>query len=59
MLTFQLDIFTPSYLSALYLKQQNFDKTVYVFGSKGIVNELDEAGIKHIGYGVSTFNLLK
>lgn len=46
-----LDIFTPSYLSALYLKQQNFTKTVYVFGSKGIVNELDEAGIKHIGYG--------
>ena len=49
----QQDIFTTSYLCALYLKQRHFSKTVYVFGSKGITNELDEAEIKHIGFGVS------
>ena len=50
---FQKDIFNPAYLCALYLMQHNFSKTVYLFGSEGIVSELDLAGIKHIGFGVS------
>lgn len=45
------DIFNPAYLCALYLTQHNFSKTVYLFGSEGIVSELDLAGIKHIGFG--------
>ena len=43
------DIFTPSYLCALYLHQQKFDKKVYLFGNKGVDSELDEVGISHIG----------
>ena len=50
----QEDVFNPSYLAALYLQNLNFDKKVYVFGSKGISQELDEAGIRHLGVGVST-----
>jgi phosphoglycolate phosphatase len=46
-------VFNPSYLAALYLQTHKFDKKVYVFGSKGITQELDEVGIKHFGVGVS------
>lgn len=45
------DIFNPSYLAALNLKTRNFDKKVYVLGSKGITQELEEAGLQHIGLG--------
>ena len=43
------DIFTSSYLCALYLQQQNFARKVYVFGPRGITDELDAVGIRHTG----------
>ena len=45
------DMFTPSYSCAQYLKDIGFSKTVYVLGTKAVGEELDEAGIKHIGCG--------
>ena len=48
------DIFTTSYICAQFLKQQQFSKTVYVLGPKGIAQELDEVGIRHDGYGCET-----
>lgn len=42
---------STAYLAAHYLKQMNFDKTVYIVGSEGISKELDLVGIKHIGVG--------
>ena len=45
------DMITSSYLCANYLKQADFTRTVYVFGGKGLKEELDNAGIKNIGEG--------
>lgn len=45
------DVFNPSYLAALYLKNLDFQKKVYVLGTKGITQELDDVGIRHIGVG--------
>ena len=45
------DMITSSYLCANYLKQKQFKKTVYVFGGKGLKEELDHAGIDNIGEG--------
>ena len=45
------DMITSSYLCASYLKQLEFTKTVYVFGGKGLKEELDNAGIENIGEG--------
>lgn len=42
---------STAYLAAQYLKQQNFDKKVFIVGSTGISRELDNAGIRHIGVG--------
>ena len=45
------DVFTSSYLCARYLTIRNFKEKVYVFGPKGITEELDYVGICHIGSG--------
>lgn len=45
------EVFPTSYASALYLKQINFNRTVYVLGSQGIADELDNLGIKNFGVG--------
>lgn len=45
------DIFTASFACVQYLKDIGFSKTVYVLGPSAIGEELDEAGIKHIGCG--------
>lgn len=42
---------STAYLAAQYLKQQNFQKKVYIVGSTGISRELDNVGIKNIGVG--------
>lgn len=45
------EVFPTSYASAIYLKQQNFRRSVYVLGSQGIADELDNVGIKNFGVG--------
>jgi len=47
------EIIGTAYLAAAYLEQINFDKTklVYVVGSTGITQELDDVGIKYIPLG--------
>jgi len=49
------EIIGTAYLAAAYLEQINFDKTklVYVVGSTGITQELDDVGIKYIPLGIS------
>ena len=44
-----------AYLAAAYLEQVGFDKNklVYVVGSTGITQELDDVGIKYLPIGVS------
>ena len=48
------EIVGTAYLAATYLEQINFDKTklVYVVGSSGITQELDDVGIKYLPIGV-------
>ena len=53
LILFQEEIFTPSFLVASYLKGINFNKKVYLYGFKGIAQELTDAGIDFIGLGVS------
>ena len=45
------DMFTASFSCVQYLKDIAFSKTVYVLGPSAIGEELDEAGIKHVGCG--------
>lgn len=47
------EIVGTAYLAATYLEQINFDKTklVYVVGSSGITQELDDVGIKYLPIG--------
>merc|ERR1719312_1170345 len=47
------EIIGTAYLAAAYLEQINFDKSklVYVVGSSGITQELDDVGIKYIPLG--------
>lgn len=42
---------STAYLAAQFLKQQNFQKKVYIVGSTGISRELDNVGIQHVGVG--------
>lgn len=51
----QDEIVGTAYLAATYLEQINFDKTklVYVVGSSGITQELDDVGIKYLPIGVN------
>ena len=50
----QDEIVGTAYLAATYLEQINFDKSklVYVVGSSGITQELDDVGIKYLPIGV-------
>ena len=45
------DVITSSYLCARYLTLQNFKQKVYAFGSKGLRDELENVGIRHVGCG--------
>jgi len=49
------EIIGTAYLAAEYLEQVKFDKSklVYVVGSTGITQELDDVGIKYLPIGVS------
>ncbi|XP_051172952.1 glycerol-3-phosphate phosphatase-like [Leptopilina boulardi] len=40
-----------SFLAAMYLKEQGFDKKVYLIGNSGMAKELEAVGIRHCGYG--------
>ena len=53
LLLLQEEFYSTSYLVAAYLKGIEFKKKVYLFGGKGIADELDNVGIPHIGLGVS------
>lgn len=43
------EIVCSSYVTALYLKQQNFKRKVYIMGASGIARELEDVGIAHYG----------
>eukprot|EP00227_Mantoniella_beaufortii_P016858 CAMPEP_0197591582 /NCGR_PEP_ID=MMETSP1326-20131121/13793_1 /TAXON_ID=1155430 /ORGANISM="Genus nov. species nov., Strain RCC2288" /LENGTH=351 /DNA_ID=CAMNT_0043157103 /DNA_START=19 /DNA_END=1074 /DNA_ORIENTATION=- len=43
------EIFSSSFAAAAYLDSIKFDKKVYVIGETGILEELDNVGIKHTG----------
>lgn len=45
------EIIGTSYLAATYLKDMNYQGTVYVVGTNGVKDELDEVGIPCIGVG--------
>jgi len=49
------EIVGTAYLAATYLEQIEFDKSklVYVIGSTGITQELDDVGIKYLPIGIS------
>ena len=47
------EIVTSGFLVASYLESINFNKTVYLIGSRGLADELSSHGIKHTGVGVS------
>jgi len=55
------EIVGTAYLAAAYLEQVGFDKNklVYVVGSTGITQELDDVGIKYLPIGVSSSLTLK
>ncbi|KAK4886584.1 hypothetical protein RN001_002855 [Aquatica leii] len=45
------EIISSAYLAADYLKNCGFNKKVYIVGSTGITQELDNVGIKHTDVG--------
>lgn len=49
----QDSIICATYVLAQYLKEINFRKKVYVVGAAAIAQEMQKAGIRCIGVGVS------
>ncbi|CAI9722606.1 Hypothetical predicted protein [Octopus vulgaris] len=45
------EIISTAYVAALYLHECNFKGKVYLVGSKGIADELDNFGIQHTEVG--------
>ncbi|KAI4495536.1 hypothetical protein M0802_008548 [Mischocyttarus mexicanus] len=45
------EIVCTSFLAAVYLKEKQFNKKVYIVGSPAIGKELEEVNIKHLGVG--------
>ncbi|KAL0852536.1 hypothetical protein ABMA27_017017 [Loxostege sticticalis] len=45
------EIVCTCYIAAMYLKEKNFKKKVYIVGGDGIAKELDAVGISHSGVG--------
>lgn len=45
------EVFPTSYATALYLKHINFRRSVYIVGSQGIADELNDVGINNFGVG--------
>ncbi|OUW04164.1 MAG: hypothetical protein CBD11_00925 [Phycisphaera sp. TMED151] len=42
------EIICSSFLAAIYLKQKKFNKTAYIIGEKGLLEEFDKMNIKYI-----------
>ncbi len=49
---FQNDVYSTANMVATYLKNIGFNKKVFLSGTNGIKEELEEAGIPFIGFGV-------
>lgn len=45
------NIISTSYAAAKYLQKRQFNKKVFLIGSSGISEELDNVGIRHTGIG--------
>lgn len=43
-------IFGSAFAAAAFLRSQGFQKKVFIVGQKGIAEELDRVGIRHVGY---------
>lgn len=52
------EIVSTAFLAAKYLKSKNFNKKVYVIGTTGITQELDNVGIRHNVVGVNISELI-
>lgn len=50
------EIISTSHAVAAYLKDRNFNKTVYIVGSIGIAKELEAVGIEHLPIGPDVLN---
>ena len=56
----QEEIYGTAYAVGYYLKEiLKFDKKVFIIGTTGMVEELDDLGIPHTGSGVSWIQAAK